>query len=186
MIRLVLLVAVLLLAAAPAAQAADWTMDADKSRLEFTATFERTVAPGTFRQFDVRMHFDHDKPVDGRLDVVIVVSSADMNSADVNKAISGAEWFDFARFPRAEFHAKDIRRTEAGRYLARGTLDLKGVQRRVEVPFTWTGTGTAARIEGELVVRRGDFGIGTGEWAATNIIGADVKIRFSVGLRTGG
>jgi len=186
MTRLVLLVAVLLLAAAPAAQATDWTMDAGKSRLEFTATFERTAAPGVFKQFDARLRFDPDEPAEGRLDVTIVVNSADMNSADVNKAISGAEWFDFARFPRAEFHAEDIRRTDAGRYLARGSLDLKGVRRRVEVPFTWTGSGNAARIEGELVVRRGDFGIGTGEWAATNIIGADVKIRFSVGLRTGG
>ena len=186
MIRLLLFVAVLQLAAACPAQAADWTMEAGKSRLEFTATFERTAAPGVFKQFDARMRFDPDKPAEGRLDVTIVVNSADMNSADVNKAISGAEWFDFARFPRAEFHAEDIRRTDAGRYLARGTLDLKGVQRRVEVPFTWTGTGNTARIDGELVVRRSDFGIGTGEWAATNIIGADVKIRFSVGLRTGG
>lgn len=186
MMRLLLLVAALPLAAACPAQAADWTMDAGKSRLEFTASFERAAAPGVFRQFDARMRFDPDKPAEGRLDVTIVVESADMNSADVNKAISGAEWFDFARFPRADFHAEDIRRTDAGRYLALGTLSLKGVQRRVEVPFTWTETGKTARIEGELVARRGDFGIGTGEWAATTIIGADVKIRFSVGLRKDG
>ena len=55
------------------------------------------------------MRFDADQPAQGRLDVTIVVTSADMNSADVNKAIGGAEWFDFARFPQAEFHATDIR-----------------------------------------------------------------------------
>jgi polyisoprenoid-binding protein YceI len=37
-------------------------------------------------------------------------------------------------------------------------------------------------MEGEFVVKRGAFGIGTGEWAATRVIGADVKIRFNVRL----
>ena len=186
MIRFFLLATTLLAAAPCPAQAADWKMDAGTSRLEFAATFEKTVAPGVFREFDARMRFDADKPAEHRLDVTIVVKSADMNSAQVNKAISGAEWFDFARFPQAEFHATDIRRTDAGRYLARGILSLKGVQQPVEVPFTWSESGDAARMDGEFVVKRGAFGIGTGEWAATTAIGADVKIKFSVRLRKSG
>jgi len=35
-------------------------------------------------------------------------------------------------------------------------------------------------MDGEFVVKRGAFGIGTGEWASTSVIGADVTIRFSV------
>jgi polyisoprenoid-binding protein YceI len=65
-------------------------------------------------------------------------------------------------------------------------LSLKGVQQPVEVPFTWTETGEAARMEGEFNVKRGAFGIGTGEWATTSVIGADVKVKFSVRLRKGG
>ena len=183
MIRFFLLATTLLLTAPCPAQAADWKMDARTSRLEFAATFEKTAAPGVFREFDTRMRFDAAKLEAARIDVSIGVKSADMNSAQVNKAISGAEWFDFARFPQAEFHAMDIRRTDASRYLARGTLSLKGVQQPVEVPFTWIETGDAARMEGEFSIRRGAFGIGTGEWAATSVIGADVKIKFSVWLR---
>jgi hypothetical protein len=40
-------------------------------------------------------------------------------------------------------------------------------------------------MDGELTVKRGDFGIGSGQWAASNVIGADVKIKFSVRLRKG-
>jgi polyisoprenoid-binding protein YceI len=186
MIRAFLLAASLVFAAAHPAQAAQWRMDAAKSRLEFAATFEKTAAPGVFREFDTRMRFDADKPAEGLLEVTIVVKSADMNSADLNKAISGPEWFDFARFPQADFRATDIRRTDTNRYLARGTLNLKGVQQPVEVPFTWAETGDVARLDGEFIVKRGAFGIGTGEWAATNVIGADVRIKFSVQLRKGG
>jgi len=186
LMRALLLTTTPLVVSAHSAQAADWTMDAGSSRLEFAVTFEKSVAPGIFREFDTRMRFDADKIAESRLDVTIATSSADMNIAPANKAISGAEWFDFVRFPQAEFHATDVSRTAAGRYLARGVLSLKGVQQPVEVPFTWTETVDAARMEGELVVKRSAFGIGTGAWAATNVIGADVKIKFSVRLRKRG
>ncbi len=185
MIHLAALLA-LALATAPSAGAADWSMDAASSRLAFVATFEGNAAPGEFRQFDVRVRFDADKPGNGRLDVTIVVKSADMNSMEVNDAIGGAEWFDFARFPQATFHASDIHRVEAGRYLATGPLTLKGVQKTVEVPFTWTEEGTSARMTGELTLVRGDFGIGTGQWASTRVIGAEVKISFDVRLHRHG
>jgi polyisoprenoid-binding protein YceI len=185
MIRYGVLAAVLCLTAT-AAHAADWTMEAGAGRLEFSASFEGNPAPGTFKEFDPRMRFDGDTPAGGRLDVVIAVKSADMNNDDVNKAIGGPDWFDFARYPRAEFHSTDIRSAGGSRYVARGTLLLKGVQQPVEVPFAWTGSGATARMEGELVAQRAVFHIGTGQWAATNVIGPDVKIRFNVRMRKSG
>lgn len=175
-----------LLALAANATAADWRMDVGASRLEFAATFEKTPAPGVFRDFDTRLALDPDKPAGSRLDVTIKVPSADMANADINKAIAGPEWFDFARYPQATFHASDISRTGAGRYLAKGTLTLKGTQRTVEVPFTWSAAADSATMEGELTLQRSAFNIGTGEWVATNVIGPDVKIRFRVRLRKAG
>ena len=108
-----------------------------------------------------------------------------MNIPDVNKEIRGKDWFDYAGFPQAEFHSTDLRRTGGNRYVARGTLVLKGAKQAVEVPFTWTGSADGAVMEGELTVKRGAFGIGAGEWAATDVIGADVKVKFKVKLRKG-
>ncbi|HSV59587.1 MAG TPA: YceI family protein [Variovorax sp.] len=171
-------------AACQGAWAADWKMDPAASRLEFAATFESAHAPGVFKEFDVQVKgFDPDKAPTGRLDVNIKVASADMASTDINKAIAGKEWFDFARYPSAEFHASDIRPASAGRYLARGTLALKGVQQPVEVPFTWTASGDGASMEGQFVVKRLPFGIGTGEWLSTDVIGPDVTVKFRVRLR---
>ena len=181
--RLAFILGLLLAGAPAAARAADWSMEPSGSRLEFVASFENNAAPGMFKDFDVRMRFDPDKPASGRLDVTIRTTSADMSSEDINKAIRGPEWFDSARFPQAEFHATEIGRTAANRFLARGVLSLKGAQQPVEVPFSWTGTADAATIAGEIGVNRRLFGIGTGEWAATNVVGAEVKVRFSVRLR---
>ncbi|TMG88342.1 MAG: YceI family protein, partial [Betaproteobacteria bacterium] len=158
------------------AQGADWKMDPAGSKLEFVATFEKTAAPGVFKEFDARLRFDPDKPAGGGLDVIVKVTSADMNIADANKEIRGKDWFDYAAFPQAEFRSTDLRRIEGNRYVARGILLLKGVKQPVEVPFSWTASAGGAVMEGELTVKRGAFGIGTGEWEATNVIGADVKV----------
>ena len=165
------------------AQAADWKMDPAGSKLEFVATFEKTAAPGVFKEFDARLRFDPDKPAGGSLDVTVKVTSADMNIPDVNKEIRGKDWFDYAGFPQAEFRSADLRRAEGNHYVARGTLSLKGVKQPVEVPFSWTAFADGAVIEGEFLLSRGAFGIGTGEWAETSVIGADVKVKFKVKLR---
>src|SRR5213594_3030563 len=166
-----------LLAFAPRpAHAGDWKMDPAGSKLEFIATFEKAAAPGEFKEFDARLRFDPDKPAGSRLEVTVKVTSADMNVADVNKEIRGKDWFDYAGFPQAEFHSTDLRRIEGNRYVARGTLTLKGVRQQVEVPFSWTGAGDGAVMEGEFTLQRGTFGIGLGEWKATDTIGADVKV----------
>ena len=170
-----------LLLAGPAL-AADWKMDPAGSKLEFIATFEKTPAPGEFKEFDARLRLDPGKPAGGSLDVTIKVTSADMNIPDVNKEIRGKDWFDYAGFPKAEFHSTDLR-GDGKRYVARGTLTLKGVKQPVEVPFTWTTAGRGAAMEGEFTLKRSVFGIGLGEWKATDTIGADVKVKFKVKLR---
>ena len=76
-----------LLLAVPAL-AADWKMDPAGSKLEFIATFEKTAAPGVFKEFDARLRFDPEEAAAGSLDVTVKVTSADMNVADVNKLLN--------------------------------------------------------------------------------------------------
>ena len=176
---------VVLLAAAAAAHAADWKSAPAGSKLEIVASFEKTPVPGEFKKFDVALKGFDPAKAGGSLEVVIDVASADMGVADVNREIRGKDWFDMAAHPRAEFHSSEIRR-EGNRWVARGTLALKGAKQPVDVPFAWTPSGDGATMEGEFAVKRGAFGIGAGEWASTDTIGADVKVRFKVRMAKGG
>jgi polyisoprenoid-binding protein YceI len=182
-VGLLLLASSLLVCTAGIAQAADWRMDLPGSKLEYIATSQKTRASGTFKEFDTRVRFDANRLADSLVDVTVVMASADMIDADVNKAIRGLDWFDSARFPQASFHASDIRRVEGNRYLARGALTVKGVAQPIEIPFAWTEEGDTATIAGELTVKRAVFHIGTGEWAPPDVVGPDVTVKFSVRLR---
>ena len=169
--------------AAPSAAAVDWTMDPAASHLEFVASFQQAAAPGEFKEFDTQFHFEPDQIGDSRLDVTIKVTSADMQNAEINDAIKTPVWFDFPGFPVSEFHATAIERADATHFVAHGSLNLKGVAHALDVPFTWRQSGDHATMTGQFTVARAIFDIGTGEWTATDIIGADVKVSFTVALK---
>ncbi|MBU6483911.1 MAG: YceI family protein [Betaproteobacteria bacterium] len=168
------------------AVAAGWIVDPARSAIGFTATFENAPAAGVFRRFDASVQFAPDHPADSRIDVVIAIPSADMSSAEINDAIRGPDWFDATRFPVAEFHSTQVRSAGGDRYLAVGTLAVKGRTKPVEVPFRWKADGDLATMDGELTLDRGAFGIGLGEWRSSKVVGASVVVRFSLHLRKGG
>ena len=168
------------------AGAAGWTVDPAGSALRFTATFENAPAAGVFRKFDASVQFAPNHVAGSRIDVVIAIPSADMSSAEINDAIRGPDWFDAARFPVAEFYSTEVRSVGGNRYLAVGTLTVKGTTKPVEVPFSWKPAGDVATMDGELAIDRGAFGIGLREWRSTKVVGANVEVRFSLRLRPGG
>ena len=175
----------LLLLGTDAAFAADWRMDPAQSRLAFSASYQGEPVPGVFKRFDTRLRFDPMKPTDSRLEVTVKLPSADFGSGDINDAIREPEWFDFARFPEARFVSTDIRQTAPGRYVARGTLSLKGASQALAVPFTWKASGKSADMKGEMKLNRTTFGIGSGEWTSGDLIGLDVQVTFDVHLKSG-
>jgi len=163
--------------------ASDWVMDPGTSSLTFVASYQGQAAPGRFRDIETRLDFDPQHPDQGHLHVSVSMASADMDSADINGTIRASEWFDVARYPRAEFDSTRIVRKRPGHYVAQGRLALKGVAREVAVPFTWNASGSTATMAGQLDVNRSAFNIGTGEWATGRTIGLEVKVRFSLNLR---
>jgi len=176
-------IALCLFAAGLPANAAQWSMDAESSRLQFFVTYTGQKAPGTFRRFETQLDFDAGNPTSGRLDVVVDITSADMDSDDINAAIATRDWFDFAGFPEARFTSSSISVVDQNRYEAIGRLQLKGVEREIVVPFIWSRDGTRAVLNGEFVLDRLDYSIGTGEWAAGDPIGLEVRLNFSVAMR---
>jgi len=157
----------------------DWVMDRSTSRIEFVADYVGADVPGRFDTFDVTLSFDPLRPSEGRLEVGVDVSSADLGDADLTATVMDKPWFDVATFAVARFKSDAIVAVDAGGFAAQGTLELKGVVREVTVPFDWQRSGDAATMRGEVALSRLDFGIGV----AVEEVGADVRVVFDITLR---
>lgn len=175
------LIACIPLLIAATAAADEWQVDRAASRLNFVPTFEGRPTVGQFRDFAVQLRFDPSSPETGQMYVTVSLMSADLSSKDINEAIRGSEWLDVARYPKAEFESSRIHGSN-GRYVAEGTLKLKGVTQVIKVPFNWNSSEKEATMVGKLKLDRTDFRIGTGEWSDSRSIGHPVEVRFNLRL----
>ncbi|MFK5914043.1 MAG: YceI family protein [Woeseiaceae bacterium] len=177
----------LMLLQVPVLLAAEWVMDPKNSTLNFVATYEGLEAPGKFKQFDVQLRFDPQSPQNSQLNVSVNLAGADMDSDDINAEIVQQEWLSVTQFPKANFKSNNIVKKDGNTYLAHGTLSLKGIGQSITVPFSWNeaenNAGNKSSMQGEFIVKRTIFNIGTGEWSAGNVIGIDIKINFKLELR---
>jgi len=176
-------------AAASAAAAADavthYSLDQAKSSLEFAFTQAGAVNKGRFGRFPVTVDFSAANLAASRLEVSVEVTSLDTGDKDRDDTLRGAELFAVAKFPQAHFSAARIVKIAAG-FEAQGKLTIRGVTRDARVPFTFRTASehgaAVAYMAGKLSIRRLDFGVGQGEWQATDQVGNEVTVSFALRL----
>ena len=171
-------------AAAPAATP-HYALDPAKSSLEFTFMQAGAANKGRFTRLQVAFDFSAENLAASRLDVTIEMSSVDTGDQERDDTVKGADLFAVAKFPQAHFAASQINRTAAG-YEAVGKLTIRGVTRDASVPFSFrtaTENGVAVGyMSGKTSVRRLDYGVGQGDWKATDQVANEVAVSFALRL----
>ncbi len=171
--------------AAAAAAGRHYTLDAARSSLQFTFLQAGARNSGRFPRFAVALDFPGADPAGGRLDVLVEVAALDTGDKDRDDILKSDELFAVKKFPQARFSATQIARTAAG-FEAAGNLTIRGVTRPASVPFTFReateGGAAVGYMAGKTVVRRLDYGVGQGEWKATDQAGNEVTVSFSLRL----
>lgn len=161
---------------APLAAAAEcYRVDPAAGQVRFEA--KQTGAPfrGAFRRFGGEVCLEQGRVA--RIDVWLEPASADTGLPEIDAALKDKEFFDTRGHPRVTF----VGAGEAqGR--ARGTLQIKGTRREVTVPLRIDAAGGRTTAGGGFTLNRLDYAIGTGEWADTRWLGAEVRIEFSATL----
>jgi polyisoprenoid-binding protein YceI len=171
--------------AASAPPVTHYLLDAPKSSLEFTFQQAGAQNKGKFTRFPVSFDFSPDNLAGSRLEVTVEIGSLDTGDQERDDTLRGADLFAVTKFPQAHFAASQFNKT-AGGYEAIGKLTLRGVTRDARVPFTFRTAdehGVAVGyMSGKTTVRRLDFGVGQGEWKATDQVGNEVGVSFALRL----
>lgn len=164
----------LLLAAVSTADAADYTAKPGSS-LGFTATYQGEAFEGQFGKFTPAIRFDPAKLAESRFDVRIDLASASTDNEERDGMLVGEEFFDSGTVPEARYVASAFRALGGGRYVADGTLTLRGVSQAVPLEFTWTA-GAQPQLVGKAKLSRLAFKVGTGDWSDTALLPDEVTV----------
>ena len=166
-------------AAAPPA----WILDKSASSLRFTSSMAGESFGGVFRRWDATIRFDPANLAASSVTADIDVASATTANADRDQALPTATFFDAPAHPHATFVARGFTVVGPGRYAAAGILTLRGVAKPVTLPFTLAIAGAQAKMVGAVAINRLAFGVGQGEWQATDAIPAAVTVSVAITAR---
>jgi polyisoprenoid-binding protein YceI len=162
-----------------------YVADPAKSTLQFTFAQAGAKNQGHFTRFPVTFDFSPANPASGHLEVTVEMSSVDTGDKERDDTLRGDDLFAASKFPQAHFSATHFNKTASG-FEAVGKLTIRGVTHDLTVPFTFrtateNGAG-AAYMDGKTSIKRLDYGVGQGDWKATDQLGNDVGVSFALRL----
>jgi cytochrome b561/polyisoprenoid-binding protein YceI len=150
------------------------------STLGFTTAWSGDAIHGRFDKWTADILFSPDALDGSKVSVSIDMASVKTGDEQRDASLPSGDWFDVAGHPKATFTATKFEKTGEGRFVAHGTLSLRGVSRPLNLPFRLKIVGDTATVSGVTSLDRTAFGVGQGEWTSTDQIPAKVSVNISL------
>lgn len=164
----ILLTSVLLLIA-PLMQ--KWQVDKENSQVTFKIKNAGFTVDGSFGGLEAAIVFDENDLESSSIKASVSVETIDTGIEKRDKHLKAKGYFHVEAFPRIEFASSNIRK-KGGGYEAEGTLSIKGVSKKIVIPFTFEEN----TFKGTLALDRVDYGVGK----KSLILSREVQISMNV------
>ena len=145
------------------------------STLGFTSSFQGSSFDGHFNKWNAAISYDATKLAASKFDVTVDLASVKTGDSDRDSALPGPDFFDVSKYPQAHFVTTAFHQ-QGSQVVADGMLTLRGVSKPVSLTVTFKPQGSGATLDVTGTVKRMDFGVGSGQYADTSVIGPDVKV----------
>lgn len=147
-------------------------------RLGFTVSVNGEQVKGQFSDWKADIRFDPSQLDKSSIRATARLSSVASGDAGRDGMLMGEDFLGSAR-PVARFTADHLRAEGGNKYRADGTLQLKGVSRPLSLAFSLDIAGDKAKARGSAQLDRRDFAVGTGQFAGTDLVAAEVAVDFA-------
>ncbi len=168
-------------------EAPTWNIDKNHTKISFEVNHFFTPVEGSFNEYKGSLVFDEADLGGSSVSFAVKVASVKTDSDKRDKHLQSGDFFDAPKYPEMKFTSSEIKKTVDG-FVANGKLTIRDVTKMVEVPFNVLGRGDhpmkkgveIIAIKGGLTINRNDYGVGTGSWAATAVVGEEVAIKVVI------
>ena len=163
-------------------KAVPWTVQPG-GRLTFRTAYSGSAIEGGFSRWTADILFGADDLAGSRISVSVDLASVDSADGQRDDMLRGDDFFGVAAYPTATFRSTRITHRGGNRYRAAGTLSLHGQRNPATLDFTLDIEGETARASGTTQLSRTAYGVGSGDWAATDMIPDGVSVSFNLTAR---
>ena len=169
--------------------APEWKIGKSHSKIGFSVNHFFTPVEGYFNDYEGSLKFDPENLAGSSANFNVKVASVNTDNEKRDSDLKSDSFFNVEKFPEMKFTSTGFSKTDEG-YVVKGNLTVKDVTKPVEVPFQVLGVGPnpwkknslIMGIKGSFKINRNDYGVGTGNWAATAVVGGEVTINVLLEL----
>lgn len=155
------------------------------NELAFTFVQEGSETQASFKQFTVTLVYDEKNLAASTLDVKVQATSVSTDYEDRDREIRGADLLSVDKFPAIQYQARSLAKSANG-IEAVGKLLVRDKTRDLRIPLVIRKITVAGKpgleVTGNVQVNRLDFGVGQGDWSATDTVKNEIKLSWKVQL----
>ncbi len=163
--------------------APNWTVDKAHSSIGFEITHFFTPVKGSFTDFTGTLAFDPSDLGSSKVDFTVNIASVNTGNKKRDSHLQSKDFFNVKKWSTMKFTSTSIKKSGSN-YVAVGKLTIRDVTKSIEIPFKVLGVQDHPMKKGNLVtairaefsIDRTKFGVGTGSWSATAVVGDNVDI----------
>ncbi len=130
----------------------------ENSKIEFTASKVTRSHHGSFKQFSGSIGLA-DNPANSSVTIDIESASVVVDDPDLTAHLKTPDFFDVAKFPKANFSSTKIDPAGGDNYTVTGNFELHGVKKSISFPATIKVTADNVAVDAEFAINRKDFAI---------------------------
>lgn len=167
-----------------------WKLDKSHTSVNFSINHFFSAVTGKFKTFDGNFQFDPNNLQSSKADFTISVKTVSTDDSKRDKHLQSADFFDAKSFPNMTFKSTKFEKKSDKEFLVHGKLTIKDKTKDVILPMKITGEMEHPMMKGTIIlgvvidttINRTEFGVGTGSWAATMVVGDEVRIHIPMEL----
>lgn len=173
-----------------AQKAPQWKVDKAHTSVNFTATHFFSEVPGSFDEFSGDFYINPDNIKESTMNFTAKVKSVNTKNKKRDKHLMSPDFFNAQKYPTMDFKSTSFEKKGENTYVLYGKLTIKDVTKEVKIPFEVKGLMKHPMKKGVQIlglsfsttIDRTEFDVGTGDWAATAVVGDDVQVSIDMEL----
>ena len=122
------------------------------------------------------IQFNPDDPAKSYFHVTIKSESINTDNESRDEHLRETDYFDVKNYPLIRFVSDNIQAAgKNGDYVATGTLTIKNINRKIQLPFRAEKSGDGYLFTGSFAMNRKDYGVG-GSSTISNDLTVQIKV----------
>ncbi|NCP84794.1 MAG: polyisoprenoid-binding protein [Bacteroidetes bacterium] len=173
-----------------AQNAPSYTIDKAHTQINFAINHFFSEVTGRFDSFSGEFNFDPNNLKGSSANFSIDVNSISTQEPKRDEHLQSPDFFNAEKYPKMTFKSEKIEKKSDNLFIVHGNLTIKDVTKHVMFPLEYKGEMEHPMMKGlqilglavETKIDRNDYGVGTGDWAATMVVADEVRIKINMEL----